>query len=1067
MHPGSAQWSDLLAVQLRRLRKQRGLSQEELAERAGVSVRSVTNIEGGAPHQPRRDTLQLLAQALELAPEDAAQLYAAAPARGRARADQSTRDERKRSDPPSTHLARHAPASFLPEPLTPLIGRAQEVAHIMALLTQPQIRWVTLAGLAGVGKTRLALAAARALAPTFAAGVAWIPLAPLRDPSHVLHAIAEAVGARETPVRSLVEALRLALAGQELLLLLDNLEHLSLAAPGLSDVLQACPRLKLLVTSRTPLGVRGEYIVDVYPLQLPDSLADPFSDSLPSPSTATRHRAWDLVSHGAAARLRRLRPRPHTSLAQAADDRRRAVLASPAIALFVERARAIRSSLELDPATLEQIATICRHLDGLPLAIELAAATARRFVPSELLSRLDHQMDQMQVLAGGLQDLPERQQSLHAALAWSYDLLPAPSQTLFRHLAVCIGGCSLETAQVLLQMDTREAHPQDGAQSAGLQDTVETQTEACDNRGAGRDERPTLQVVEEALAPLLAHQLARIEEASEASQAAPDREAGARRIEMLETVRVFAFNQLQARGEAPRVTAAHARYFLSIAESAETQLRGVDQLAALRRLDQERANLYVALGWCLQTRDARLGLRLASALGRYWEVRSLLGEGRVWLERLLALPDAITAPPQESAQEALKTDVGEGLAVRARALNAAAPLVMGQGDYAAASALLEEALALKRTLGDARAIAISLNNLGGLLLVRSEYRRAQAVLEESAALRARLGEERGVALGRLNLGILACKQGRARRAALLLADAERDFARLGDQVMRALALITAGEVAQQLGEASRAEAAIQEGLALARSAGAVSAIILALYRLADLARLRDATEDGLNLCDEALVLADEHAEPHEAPQILLVAGALWLECGELEEAADCVADAQARVARLGDRRGLADAALSRGRLAAAAHNYSLAQELYGESLALRQEIGTVAGVADCLEALAEAIARDLLTDQGDRNSGSQEELGALLAELGDITQRARDGAPALRSPREVRVYTVVWDIHNAHGSASHATAASAPGDGRHIREFLGPAIPTRLAPMLRDALAAVSTLDHGAPQLEA
>jgi predicted ATPase/DNA-binding XRE family transcriptional regulator len=960
---------------LRAYRRERELRQEELAEQAGISVYTISNLERGVAQAPHLDTIRRLAAALDLSPSEEAALL------GAARHTSAHQDRRR-------HALSLAPAP-LPHPLTPLIGRERELGDLVARLQRAEARLVTLVGLGGVGKTRLALAAAHALASMMSmrsmipAGVTWIPLAALRDPALVLGALAEAVGAREVPARSLAMSLRDTLADPARLLILDNFEHLLSAAPDLTALLEDCPRLRLLVTSRAPLSVRGEQVVDVRPL--------PTLALLPAPRPMP---------------ARRVQRSPDPPSGDAT--RAQIVLASPAVALFLTCARATRSDLEVDPLILEQIASICHRLDGLPLAIELAAATARTLNPAEVLARLDHLLD---VLGGSLRDLPERQQSLRATLRWSYELLPPPAQTLFRQLGVCVGGCALAAARALLIAQKTVAD--DSGTGAG------SAVAAGDTDG--RD-----QVMWEALEPLLTHQLAWPEPVDGADPTAsalpstpflsspapgaaakagepdgrPDRSEA--RIALLETIRAFAAERLRAAGEEAVARAAHARYFLQVAEAAAGDLKGADQSAALARLDRERANLYAALGWCVETGEATMAMRLAGALGLYWEVRGLIGEGRAWFERVLAVADAQGAV-QERAGDAPASAGTTWRSLRARAVNGAGALAMWHGDYPAATVRLEEALAIRRELGDERAIAASVNNLGGLALLVGDYRRARALWEETLLLRVRVGEPRGVALAQLNCGIIAHRQGRSRQARGWLVTAEAAFETLGDQAMRALALAGRGEALRQRGAVADARAALTEGLALARSVGRANAVILALSRLGELARLEGQVDEGLEWCEEALTVADEQEEVREMAQILLVQGGLWLERGEHDRAAECVRASQNLCEQFAFRQGSADVALWQGRLALSREEYAAAREEALASLALRHALGTVVGAPECLETLASATAHHSL-ERGDAQA-VDESVRWLCA----IADRARDGAPAVRSPREQQAYASLME----------------------------------------------------------
>jgi len=690
------------AALLKRHRLAAGLTQEALAERAGLSARAVSDLERDGGRTPRLETIALLADALGLTPEQRAALLAGA------RPDMAHDGNASGGRQPHRRL---------PVPPTPLLGRERETVEVAALLRQGDVRLLTVMGTGGVGKTRLALEVARAVAPSFADGVYFVALAPLRDPTLVLPTIAQALDVRETAGRTLAASLRAALCDRDLLLLLDNVEHVAPAAAALADLLASSSGLRVLATSRVALRLRGEHRYPLAPLALPA-------------------------------------PAAHLTLT--------ADLRSAAVELFVQRARAAVPDFALSAANASAVAAICQRLNGLPLALELAAARLTLLSPAELLARLDQQL---LVLTGGAYDLPERQQTLRATLAWSHDLLSASEAAMFRRLATFVAGWTLAAAQAVCAADPTEA------------DAV------LDSLGALVDQS------------LVGREIA-----------GSDRDNAEPRFAMLEAVRQYAEEQLSASGEADQFEQQFATYYLALGEAAAAQLIGTDQGTWLAQLEREHDNLRATLVWALGSeatpgKDNALGLRLVGLLWRFWHTRGYLSEGRQWLELALTCSDLLPA------------------ATRADLLSRTATFAWEQGDHERARELFEESLTLRRAVGDTSGVAASLNGLGMVAWRQGAYARSAALLTESLTLQRKLGHAWAIAATLSNLGILTLQQGDHLRSAMLFEESLALRHHLKDALGIADVLSNLGVVALHRGEYSRAIKLCLESLTQQRDLG--------------------------------------------------------------------------------------------------------------------------------------------------------------------------------------------------------------------------------------------------------
>jgi predicted ATPase/Tfp pilus assembly protein PilF/DNA-binding XRE family transcriptional regulator len=704
------------AALLRRYRVAAGLTQEELAERANLSVRGVSDLERGLRTVPRRETVHLLATALALSPDRRAELDAAI-------------DRRRGPAMQGTILS-------LPAEPNPLIGREQEEARAIHLLRWEGVRLLTLTGPGGVGKTRLALRVARSLAEDFADAVTFVPLAPIGEPALVPASLAQALGVREQSGRSFEESLVTTLRARQRLLVLDNFEHLLAVAPFVSRLLASCPQLTVLVTSRAPLHLQQEQEMEVRPL-------------------TARASAPDAVR-------------------------------SPAVTLFVQRARAVRPDYRLSHADAPIVAEICARLDGLPLAIELAAARIKLFPPTALLQ---HLTQPLAVLTAGAADQPSRHQTLRNTIAWSYSLLSVEEQALFARLSVFAGGWTFEAAEVVCGA---------GGQTDLLQEL-----------------------------------------SSLVDQSLVWRESEEARFAMLETIRQYAAEQLEARGEDEAIGAAHALYFLRLAEEAEAPLRGPQAGEWHPLLERELGNVRAALTWFLEHGHIEEVLRLSSGLYEFWRARAHWSEGQHWLEAGLAGSEGVE--PR----------------TRARALSMAGVLLTSRGEYERGTAMLEEALSLARQAGDSQRAAVVLRYLGLVMHRQGATNQAVQQIEEGLELFRAAGDARGVAVSLNSLGIIAAEQGdfslaeAHHREAVALYREQEDIGRV------ALSLNYLGSSLLEQGRYAEARVGLEEGLATIRRLAFKADLPYLLHNLGRVACAQGEMERAEALFAEALSLNRE------------------------------------------------------------------------------------------------------------------------------------------------------------------------------------------------------------------
>jgi len=712
----------------------------------------------------------------------------------------------------------------LPIQPTPFIGREKEVAVVTRLLRRPEVRLVTLTGPGGVGKTRLGLHAAAELSDDFTDGVFVVALAPVSQPTQVLSTIAQTLAIGEASDQPLFPLLQAALKEKQLLLLLDNFEQVAEAAVVVAELLASCSRLKVLVTSRGGLHVRAEHEFAVPPLSLPSL------KHLPDLSALSQYAA---------------------------------------VALFIERALATRPDFQVTNANAPAVAAVCARLDGLPLAIELAAARVKHFSPQTLLSRLEQGLS---ILSGGARDLPGRQQTLRGAIAWSYELLSPEEQYLFRRLAVFVDGWNWQAAEVVCM-------------------------------AAGKLEGDVL----EGLASLVDKSLLRQEEQAE----------GETRFWMLQTLREFGLERLSGAGELEVTRQAHAQYYLGIAEEAARYLRKTEQVRWFDRLEQEHENLRAAHSWLLEQakraeekgkQQAELALRMCAALYWFWNIRGYFREGQYFMEQALEVRQGVAPAIQAEAllsagelafflddYQRVEALAGESLAIYreladtngiAAALDVLGNIAWATSDYGVARTRVEEAEASFKAAGDIWRRCRCLTQLARILAVQGEYEQARGLLEQSLELYHTLDDRERIGWALYLLAqVLFASKGDLERTHALTRQSLALLKEVGFKPAMAYGLSLLGLIHLEQGEPGVARQMIEESVALFREFGDRGGTVEAQIGLARVLRFQGDFAAAGHLYQESLALLHDIHDKEFIPSCLEGLAIVKAESGDLVWAA--------------------------------------------------------------------------------------------------------------------------------------------------------------------------------------
>jgi predicted ATPase/DNA-binding SARP family transcriptional activator len=777
-------------------------------------------------------------------------------------------------------------AGYLPHALSGLVGREDERSEVALCLRRARL--VTLTGLGGIGKTRLALEVAREVLREYADGVWLIALDMLTDKRMLVNHIASVLEVKDEAARPLLESLTERIRQKRLLLVLDNCEHLREASAELvAHLLRECMGVRILATSREPLGVPIETVWMVPPLAVPD------------PEHLPKGQATTL----------------------------RVLMGYESVQLFVERAHAVHQTFLLTGSNARSVAQVCYRLEGIPLAIELAAARVKVLPVDEIAARLNNALP---LLAGGSRTVQSRQQTLRATLDWSYALLSEPERVLLCRLSVFVGGWTLEAAEQVCSGNGIEAY-----QVASL------------------------------LTTLAEKSLIAIDERAE--------DIG-RRYRLLEIVRQYAGEALEATGELNEVRVRHRNWLAALAEETDRQLTNAVQGQWLERLETEHNNVRATLSWNVtEPEGEETGLRLTGALWQYWDIRGYYSEGRRHLRQALA--------QQQTSQET---------AARARALTGAAALAYRQGDYAAARELHQQSLNIFRKLGNRSAVAASLANQGTAAYSQGDYGAARTLLEESLNIHRELENRSGIASTLQSLGQLFLAQTDYASAWTCFEESLSLRRQLGDLRGIAYSLDDFGNLAVFRGDYAAARTLLEESLSLRRQIGDRDGMALSLGTLAEVAIDQDDPAAARLYLDECLIHFQEMGDRQKIAVSFVYLGTLANDEGDYALARKRIEDGLALFRQSGHRHGIAFALIHLGDVVTAQGDYAAARALLEESVAIYRTMGNTLGVVDGIERMA-AVFQAAAEDER-------------AVRLWSAAQVLRENIGARRSPREQKRY---------------------------------------------------------------